>query len=175
MENDADAFNSMPTIWSDPTILPTPPDPAIPIGTRRITETIDEETITDIQDIQNVEIDDQKQHFQGAHSKPQTVEEYVNNTFSPPLPSSFLCYLSFGYDAMITYNFAMERKKHPERFKSQLSNQSVYIKMGIQELLQPSQPIDDCIELTCDGERIEIPKNTRSLKLVNINSAANGM
>ena len=108
-------------------------------------------------------------------SEQEMLEDYINSTFSPPLPKKFMCYLSFGYDAMITYKFAEERKNNPEKFKSQLSNQTVYVRMGIKEILSPSPPVNDSILLEIDGKSTPIPKNTRSLKLVNINSAAAGI
>ena len=110
-----------------------------------------------------------------TNTEQEMLDDYINTTFSPPLPKQFVCYLSFGYDAMITHKFAMERKHHPEKFKSQLSNQSVYVRMGIKELLSPSSPVNDSIILEIDGKPTPIPKNTRSLKLVNINSAASGI
>ena len=103
------------------------------------------------------------------------VQEYINSTYSPPLNAQFLCYLSIGYDAQITYNFQRERNENPERFKSQLTNQSVYVRMGLQQLFSPSAPVNDSIHLEIDGKPTPIPKNTRSLKVVNINSAANGI
>ena len=113
--------------------------------------------------------------FVSFESEQAMLDNYVNSTFSPPLPKGFLCYLSFGYDAMITYNFAMERKNHPEKFKSQLSNQTVYLKMGVKELMSPSAPVNGSVIMEIDGKETQIPQDTRSLKLVNINSAASGI
>jgi len=90
-------------------------------------------------------------------------------------PSAMLCYLSVGYDAQITHCFENERRSRPEKFKSQTRNQSVYVKHGIKHLLRPTRPITESIELVVGGEVVALPENTRSLKLININSAANGI
>merc|ERR1719150_1401647 len=37
--------------------------------------------------------------------------------FDKPLPDTFLCYLSVGYDALITHKFEQERRRHPNKFK----------------------------------------------------------
>ena len=99
------------------------------------------------------------------------------NSFHPPLPQTFLCYLSIGYDGMISYKFNMERNNNPEKFTSQKSNEIRYVKLGIKEFIKPkpSDPITECVELTVDGKLLEIPNGTRSLKVVNLNSAANGV
>ena len=45
----------------------------------------------------------------------------------------------------------------------------------MKEIMNPSDPINNRIILEIDGQSVEIPKNTRSLKCVNINSAASGI
>eukprot|EP01084_Bolivina_argentea_P039977 73864_1 len=90
------------------------------------------------------------------------------------LPNTFLCYLSIGYDAFITHKFEEERRRNPNKFKHQIKNQSVYIKHGLKELFKPSNPITDYIDVIIDNKLILLSDNCRSLKLININSAANG-
>lgn len=89
------------------------------------------------------------------------------------LPKRMLCYLSFGYDAKITYNYQNDRNKDPEKFNSQIYNKLMYIKYGIRELFNCSSYIS--VKLDCDNEITPIPSNCRSLKLLNINSAAAGV
>jgi len=95
-------------------------------------------------------------------------------TYEPPLPSTFLCYLSVGYDALVAYKFEQERKLHPERFNNQLKNQVMYVKHGFTEFFKPSEPITDDVDIWIDDECQQLPSQCRSLKLININSAMNG-
>ena len=97
------------------------------------------------------------------------------NDFIPPLAETFLGYLSFGYDAKITYHFDARRNNNPKGFTSQKKNQALYAKLGLKEFLMPSNTISDCVQLEVDGECVDIPTCTRSLKVVNINSAASGI
>merc|ERR1719270_2546844 len=91
------------------------------------------------------------------------------------MPSTFLCYLSIGYDAEVTYNLEQERRNHPERFKHQILNQTKYVKHSLKHVFKPSSPITNLINVYVDGKKAKLPRNCRSLKLVNINSAANGI
>jgi len=91
------------------------------------------------------------------------------------LPTKMLCYMSFGYDAKITQHYQADRNRNPEKFNSQLYNKLMYIKHGFTEFFIPSLTINDKIRLSCDGKEMYIPNNCRSLKLLNINSAASGV
>jgi len=91
------------------------------------------------------------------------------------LPTKMLCYMSFGYDARITHNYQADRNNNPKKFNSQVYNKLMYIKHGLPEFILPSSTIYNKIQLKCDGEDTKIPTNCRSLKLLNINSAASGI
>ncbi|PWZ44088.1 hypothetical protein Zm00014a_025605 [Zea mays] len=59
----------------------------------------------------------------------------------------FWNYFSMGMDAEVSYAFHSERKKNPEKFKNQLTNQGTYAKLGLKQgwfcasLSQPSSSI----------------------------------
>jgi len=91
------------------------------------------------------------------------------------LPTKMLCYMSVGYDAKITQHYQADRNKNPEKFNSQIYNKLMYIKHGIKEFFKQSKKISNKIKLFCDEEEISLPNNCRSLKLLNINSAAAGI
>ena len=83
--------------------------------------------------------------------------------------------MSVGYDAKITQHYQADRNKNPEKFNSQIYNKLMYIKHGIKEFINQSKKINKKIKLFCDKEEIGLPSNCRSLKLLNINSAAAGI
>jgi len=118
------------------------------------------------------EIEPPRQWYIQQHPSAATYRHI--QTFDPPLPSSFICYLSIGYDALVAYKFEQERRLHPERFTNQIKNQVMYVKHGFTEFFKPSEPITDDIDVFIDGERVTLPQQCRSLKLININSAMNG-
>ena len=91
------------------------------------------------------------------------------------LPTKMLCYMSFGYDAKITQHYQADRNKNLKKFNSQIYNKLMYIKHGFSEFFVPSEIIKHKITLLCDGKKIDLPNNCRSLKLLNINSAASGI
>ena len=83
--------------------------------------------------------------------------------------------MSIGYDALVAYKFEKDRRKHPNRFNNQFKNQIMYVKHGFTEFFKPSQPINDAVDISIENKNVPLPDNTRSLKLININSAMNGI
>ena len=75
----------------------------------------------------------------------------------------------------MSYNFEKERRAHPDRFKHQIVNQTKYVKHAWKHVFKPMDPISDLIDVYVDNQKAELPQNCRSFKLVNINSAANGI
>jgi len=100
----------------------------------------------------------------------------TNTCWGRPLPQNFLCYVSIGYDARIAYEFEVDRQKAEESFNSPAKNQMVYVYHGAKEFFSPMRPLTrDDIRVWIDGEEVELQPGTRSLKLMNINSAMNGL
>jgi len=100
----------------------------------------------------------------------------TNTCWGRPLPKNFLCYVSIGYDARIAYEFEVDRQKSEESFNSPAKNQMVYVYHGAKEFFSPMRPLTrDDIRVWIDGEEVELQPGTRSLKLMNINSAMNGL
>lgn len=100
----------------------------------------------------------------------------TNTCWGRPLPQNFLCYVSIGYDARIAYEFEVDRQKSEESFNSPAKNQMVYVYHGAKEFFSPMRPLTrDDIRVWIDGEEVELQPGTRSLKLMNINSAMNGL
>jgi len=55
-------------------------------------------------------------------------------------------------------------------------NQLVYVYHGAKEFFSPMKPLSsDDVRMWIDGKEVEIPYGTRSLKILNINSAMNGL
>ena len=108
----------------------------------------------------------------------EKIYEY-RHSFNPPLPVGFLCYFTIGYDAIITNDFAVDRQMNPSKYSSQFGNQLQYVKYGFKDLLKPTDcAVAKYVDLYINKDyenKIHIPPEMRSLKLININSAANGM
>jgi diacylglycerol kinase (ATP) len=62
-----------------------------------------------------------------SHSDSLNVEGY--HTFR----GGFWNYFSMGMDAQVSYEFHSERKRNPEKFKNQLTNQGTYAKLGLKQ------------------------------------------
>ncbi|XP_060205881.1 diacylglycerol kinase 1-like isoform X1 [Lycium barbarum] len=105
------------------------------------------------------------------------------NTFR----GGFWNYFSMGMDAQVSYAFHAERKLNPEKFKSQLVNQSTYAKLGCKQgwffasLMHPSsrniaQLVNVKIMKT-PGEWIDldIPRSIRSIVCLNLPSFSGGL
>ena len=80
-----------------------------------------------------------------------------------------------GYDAQVAWKFEQERRQYRERFDNQIKNQMMYVKHGFTEFFKPSEPINDNLRIRVNGKLTDLPESCRSLKLVNINSAMNGI
>jgi len=81
-------------------------------------------------------------------------------------------FLGIGFDANITENFHQNRdskKKQPSIITSKLS----YINLGIKEIFNQSEYVNDYIKIYANGNHIKLPKKIRCLQILNINSMAN--
>jgi len=107
--------------------------------------------------------------------KPKQAEGPVLPSGRKP-PESMFCYASFGYDAGIALAWESSRQKKPERFTSQATNNWYYVAYGFQEYFSPSiKNISEFIKVEIDDIPVELPPKTKSLKIININSAASGV
>jgi len=100
----------------------------------------------------------------------------TNTCWGRPLPQNFLCYVSIGYDSRIAYEFEVDRQNAEASFNSAAKNQAVYVYHGAKEFFSPMRPLTrDDVRVWVDGEEVELQPGTRSLKIMNINSAVNGL
>lgn len=101
----------------------------------------------------------------------------TNTVWGRGLPKNFLCYVSVGYDARIAYEFEIDRQgQDDDVVTTAASNHMVYVYHGSKELFSPMPPLtSEDVRLWVDGEEVELPEGTRSLKILNINSAMNGL
>jgi len=107
--------------------------------------------------------------------KPDHTNEILLPSGRTP-PETMFCYASFGYDAGIALEWEISRQKKPERFTSQAINNWHYVVYGFQEYFSPSiENISEFIRVEIDNNPIELPAQTKSLKIININSAASGV
>ncbi|CAI9784152.1 unnamed protein product [Fraxinus pennsylvanica] len=99
----------------------------------------------------------------------------------------FWNYFSIGMDAQVSYAFHTERKLHPEKFKSQLVNQSAYAKLGCTQgwfcasLMHPSSrniaQLAKVKIMKKPGHWIDlhIPRSIRSIVCLNLPSFSGGL
>ncbi|KAJ6833430.1 diacylglycerol kinase 5-like [Iris pallida] len=99
----------------------------------------------------------------------------------------FWNYFSMGMDAQVSYAFHSERKLHPEKFKNQLVNQSMYAKhvstqgWFFASLLHPSsRNIAQLAEVKImkkpgQWEKLHIPRSIRSIICLNLPSFSGGL
>merc|ERR1719193_979182 len=107
--------------------------------------------------------------------KPDHTKEILLPSGRTP-PETMFCYASFGYDAGIALEWEISRQKKPERFTSQAINNLHYVVYGFQEYFSPSiENISEFIRVEIDNNPIELPAQTKSVKIININSAASGV
>ena len=102
------------------------------------------------------------------------INKYINS-FSIPLPQTFLCYLSLGYDAQIAYNWGKERDDKPNLYSNQYMNQFMYIVQGSKDFFVPDEPINNKLRIYINNNHVPLPLVTRSFKLININCAMDGV
>jgi len=93
--------------------------------------------------------------------------------------SEFLCYFSVGILGQIAYCFERARAKNPHLFDRPWKNKVKYtmsgIGVGMEEALGRSKALNDSVEVFVDGQRLQLPSNTRSLVVSNIQSMADGV
>jgi len=99
----------------------------------------------------------------------------------------FWNYFSMGMDAQVSYGFHSERKKNPEKFKNQLTNQGTYAKLGLKQgwfapsLTQSSsRNISQLAKVKLmkrpgdKWEELKIPSSIRSIICLNLPSFSGG-
>ena len=90
------------------------------------------------------------------------------NSFNPPLPQTFCCAVSIGYDAMIVHahKFNIKRNIKPK------SNESLDFELELNEIVRHSNdsPINDYVELTIDETATKLPAHVHSLRVENLDS-----
>jgi diacylglycerol kinase (ATP) len=93
-----------------------------------------------------------------------------------------------GMDAQVSYEFHSERKRNPEKFKNQLTNQSTYAKLGLKQgwfaasLTHPSsRNIAQLAKVRImkrpggQWEELKIPRSIRSIVCLNLPSFSGGL
>ncbi|KAM3390951.1 hypothetical protein ACQJBY_012535 [Aegilops geniculata] len=99
----------------------------------------------------------------------------------------FWNYFSMGMDAQVSYGFHSERKKNPEKFKNQLSNQGTYAKLGLKQgwfapslTHSSSRNISQLAKVKImkrpggKWEELKIPSSIRSIICLNLPSFSGG-
>ncbi|KAK8449753.1 hypothetical protein SEVIR_7G264700v4 [Setaria viridis] len=100
----------------------------------------------------------------------------------------FWNYFSMGMDAQVSYEFHSERKRNPEKFKNQLTNQGTYAKLGLKQgwfaasLTHPSsRNIAQLAKVKImkrpgrQWEELIIPRSIRSIICLNLPSFSGGL
>ena len=84
-------------------------------------------------------------------------------------------YFSLGVDSHVSLNFDMLRQMRPHLFISQVVNKLWYGILGLKVWLQqPVLDLSSSISLVCDDEQVAIPKGTKGIILLNVDSYAGG-
>uniref|UniRef100_A0A0A9CXK7 Diacylglycerol kinase accessory domain-containing protein n=1 Tax=Arundo donax TaxID=35708 RepID=A0A0A9CXK7_ARUDO len=99
----------------------------------------------------------------------------------------FWNYFSMGMDAQVSYEFHSERKRNPEKFKNQITNQGTYAKLGLKQgwfaasLTHPSsRNIAQLAKVKImkrpggQWEELKIPRSIRSIVCLNLPSFSGG-
>ncbi|KAG5185607.1 ATP-NAD kinase-like domain-containing protein [Tribonema minus] len=84
-------------------------------------------------------------------------------------------YMGIGVDGQVALEFHNMREAHSGLFFSRVVNKVVYAGSGLRNILFPScQELASHVEIYVDGERVELPPDTESVIILNINSYAGG-
>ncbi len=77
-------------------------------------------------------------------------------------------YMSVGVDALVTYNFHRAREDKMLPFSGRLINKLLFFVYGTKDVLEREcRDLDKILELSLDGERVELP-NIESIVVLNI-------
>jgi len=88
-----------------------------------------------------------------------------------PLPTQFFSYLTIGFDANLQYLAEIDRASS----NSGSTHWSIIVQGISQIFVRPYKTFTNDVEIFVDGKNIDVPEGIRSLKLVNIKSAACGV
>ncbi|KAJ4763584.1 Diacylglycerol kinase [Rhynchospora pubera] len=94
----------------------------------------------------------------------------------------FWNYFSMGMDAQVSYEFHSERKRNPEKFKNQLTNQQTYAKLGFSQFIanigNHSRNIAQLakVKIMKNGnwEELHVPRSIQSIVCLNLPSFSGG-
>jgi diacylglycerol kinase (ATP) len=97
------------------------------------------------------------------------------NNSEVDLTKTMLCFFSIGFDANIAHKFHTLRESSPHLTASQAMNKFWYFYYGLSEIANPFEKVSSFLELTVDGEKVELPSDLRTLQVFNIHSSADGV
>lgn len=85
-------------------------------------------------------------------------------------------YLGIGIDAKVALEFHRLRENYPSWFQSQFGNKLIYTGAGAADIVLSSRlNLPDSIQVECDGEPIQLPKDIEGILLLNIPSYMGGV